>query len=70
MKEAVRTSEMSVDIQSRTQQYIPQDSELHTRRSENLKSHNVQLYDKWQRKHVKNILLGNVWQDIEDRTHE
>jgi hypothetical protein len=33
------TSEMSVDIQLRTQQYIPEDSELHTRRRENLKSH-------------------------------
>jgi hypothetical protein len=28
MMEAARTSEMSVDIQLRTQQYIPEDSEL------------------------------------------
>jgi hypothetical protein len=39
MMEAARTSEMSVDIQLRTRQYIPEDSELHTRRRENLKSH-------------------------------
>jgi hypothetical protein len=39
MMEAARTSEMSVDIQLRTWQYIPEDSELHTHRRENLKSH-------------------------------
>jgi hypothetical protein len=39
MMEAARTSEMSVDIQLRTRQYIPEDSELHTRLRENLKSH-------------------------------
>jgi hypothetical protein len=39
MIEAARTSETSVDIDSTTQQYIPEDSELHTRRRENLKSH-------------------------------
>jgi hypothetical protein len=38
MMEAARISETSVDIQSRTWQYIPEDSELHTRRRENLKS--------------------------------
>jgi predicted RND superfamily exporter protein len=32
-------SETSVDIQLRTRQYAPDDSELHTRRRENLKSH-------------------------------
>jgi hypothetical protein len=37
--EAARTSETSVDIQLTTRQYIPEDSELHTRRRENLKSH-------------------------------
>jgi hypothetical protein len=35
MMEAACTSEMSVDIQLRTQQYIPEDSELHTHRHEN-----------------------------------
>jgi hypothetical protein len=38
MMEAAHTSETSVDIQLRTRQYIPEDSELHIRR-ENLKSH-------------------------------
>jgi hypothetical protein len=38
MMEAARTSETSVDIQLRTRQYIPEDSELYTRRLENLKS--------------------------------
>jgi hypothetical protein len=39
MMEAVRTSETSVDNYF-TRQYIPEDnSELHTRRRENLKSH-------------------------------
>jgi hypothetical protein len=37
--EAARTSETSADIQLRTCQYISEDSELHTRRRENLKSH-------------------------------
>jgi hypothetical protein len=40
MMETARTSETSVDIQLRTQQYFPEDSELHNRRRENLKSHN------------------------------
>jgi hypothetical protein len=39
MMEAARTTETSVDIQLRTWHYIPEDSELHTRRRENLKSH-------------------------------
>jgi hypothetical protein len=43
LMEAARTSETSVDIQLRTWQYIPEDSELHTRRRENLKSHKVSL---------------------------
>jgi hypothetical protein len=38
MMEAARTSETSVDNQLRTRQYIPEDSELHTRRRENFKS--------------------------------
>jgi hypothetical protein len=41
--EAARTSETSVGIYLTTLQYIPEDSELHTRRPENLKSH-VILY--------------------------
>jgi hypothetical protein len=39
MMEAARTSRTSINIQLRTWQYIPEDSELHTRRRENLKSH-------------------------------
>jgi hypothetical protein len=41
MMEAARPSEKSVDIQVRTRQYIPEDSELYTRRRENLKSRNL-----------------------------
>jgi hypothetical protein len=37
--EAARPSETSVDIEFISQQYIPEDSELRTRRLENLKSH-------------------------------
>jgi hypothetical protein len=35
--------ETAVDIQLRTRQYMPEDSELHTRRRENLKSHIYRL---------------------------
>jgi hypothetical protein len=41
MMEAARTYETSVDIQLSTRQYIPEDSELHIRRHENLKSHKI-----------------------------
>jgi hypothetical protein len=41
MMEAVRTSQTSVNIYLTTRQYIPEDSELHTRRREDLKSHDV-----------------------------
>jgi hypothetical protein len=41
MMEAARTSETSVDIQLRTRQYIPEDSEIQTRRRENLESHKI-----------------------------
>jgi hypothetical protein len=43
MMEAAHTSETSVDIQLRTRQYIPEDSELHTRRRENLKTRFVHV---------------------------
>jgi hypothetical protein len=43
MMEAARTSETSVDMVLRTRQNIPEDSELHTRRRENLKSHKMEL---------------------------
>jgi hypothetical protein len=39
VSEVRAASEISVDMQLITRQYIPEDSELHTRRRENLKSH-------------------------------
>jgi hypothetical protein len=39
MLEAARTSETSVKISLTTRKYTPEDSELHTRRCENLKPH-------------------------------
>jgi hypothetical protein len=39
MTEAARISETSVDMYLTTRQYIPEDSELHSRRRESLKSH-------------------------------
>jgi hypothetical protein len=41
MMEAVRTSETSVSIYLTTRQYIPEDSKLHTRHREILKSHTI-----------------------------
>jgi hypothetical protein len=38
--EAERNSETYFDTQLRTRQFIPEDSELHSRRRKNLKSHN------------------------------
>jgi hypothetical protein len=38
MMEAVRTSETSVNFNMTTRRFIPEDSKLHTRRRENLKS--------------------------------
>jgi hypothetical protein len=40
MMEVVRTSETSVNNYLTTRQYIPEDSKLHSRRRENLKSQN------------------------------
>jgi hypothetical protein len=39
MMEAVSTSETSVYFNVTTRRYIPEESKLHTRRRENLKSH-------------------------------
>jgi hypothetical protein len=44
MMEAACTSETAVDIQLRKQQYIPEDSELHTHCHENLKFQNFTCY--------------------------
>jgi hypothetical protein len=49
MMEAVRTSETSVNFNVTTRRYIPEDSKLHTRRRENLKSQtatNLQVLSK------------------------
>jgi hypothetical protein len=43
MVEAVRTSETSANTYLTTRQYIPEDSKLHTRRRENLKSHIIDI---------------------------
>jgi hypothetical protein len=43
MMGAVRTSEASVSINLATRRYIPEDSKLHTRRGENLKSYKRRL---------------------------
>jgi hypothetical protein len=53
MMEAVRTSETSVDNHF-TQQYNPEDnSEHHTRRRENLKSHTASIFNLVEMVHVK-----------------
>jgi hypothetical protein len=44
MMEVVRTSETSVNFNVTTRRYIPEDSKLHVRSRENLKSHTVNLY--------------------------
>jgi hypothetical protein len=41
MMEAVLTSEPPVNFNVTTRRYIPEDSKLHTRRLENVKSHNM-----------------------------
>jgi hypothetical protein len=45
MIEAVRTSETTVNIYQTTLRNIPEDSHLHTRRCENLKSQSVTGWD-------------------------
>jgi hypothetical protein len=46
MIEAVRTSETSVNLNVTTRRYIPEGSNLHTRRRENLKSHTSYMLHK------------------------
>jgi hypothetical protein len=62
---AARTSERSVDIQLRTLQCIPEDSELHTRRRENLKSHNINIVQRYDL-NPESILSGIVWITLKD----
>jgi hypothetical protein len=42
--EEVRTSETLVNINLTARQYMPEDSKLHTRRRENLKSHTLIMF--------------------------
>jgi hypothetical protein len=44
MMEAANTSETSVNFYQTTRHNIPEDSHLHTRRRENLKSHLINNY--------------------------
>jgi hypothetical protein len=44
MMEAVSTSETSVNFYQTARRNIPEDSHLHTRRRENLKSHQLRRY--------------------------
>jgi hypothetical protein len=39
MMEAVRTSEVSVNVYETTRRNVPEDSQLHIRRRENIKCH-------------------------------
>jgi hypothetical protein len=56
--EAVRTSETSDPFNLTTWRYYPEDSTLHSRRHENLKSHILQLY----------IILNLLLQQLESET--
>jgi hypothetical protein len=48
MMEAARTSETSVNFYQTTRRYNPEESDLHTRRRENLKSHQMLIDYQWQ----------------------
>jgi hypothetical protein len=50
---AVRTSETSVHFNVTTRRYIPVDSELHTRRRENLKHRKIYQVDEMKEKTEK-----------------
>jgi hypothetical protein len=62
MMEAVRTSETSVYSNETTRRYIPEGSNLHTRRHENLKSHSVvsELSALISGKTVTDVLASNL----------
>jgi hypothetical protein len=47
MMEAVRTSETSAYINEASRPYIPEDYHLHTRRYENVKSHDYKYVHKF-----------------------
>jgi hypothetical protein len=60
MMEAARTSETSVDIDLTTWQYIPEDSELHTRRRENLIYHIPPVLPSPKGNLIKSMLFFNI----------
>jgi hypothetical protein len=71
MMEAARTSETSVNFYQTARRNNPEDSCLHTRRRENLKSHNVNcLYDSvFSRLHCV-CVCACVWERERDREIE
>jgi hypothetical protein len=60
MMEAVRTSETSVKFNVTTWRYIPEDSELHTCRRENLKSHARDTYRQNSQIFLAKVLLASL----------
>jgi hypothetical protein len=72
MMEAVRTSEMSVNIQLRTQQYIPEDSELQSCSTFPVSKHKSleiiyisHLQQKHDTKHIKTWYNAH-WNELHD----
>jgi hypothetical protein len=65
--EAVRNSETSVDNYFTRQYILGDNSEHHTRRRENLKSHNTNMFERramgrrWDRNKVRTVLFIIVW---------
>jgi hypothetical protein len=68
MMQTARTSETSVDIELRTRQYIPEDSERHTRRRENLKYHTLKDSVPWSqfRTEMNSVCQRDVWLVTQD----
>jgi hypothetical protein len=58
--EAVRTCETSVNIYLSALQYIPEDSKLHTRYHENLKSHTIFKYSVRTAKRTPHFTITNI----------
>jgi hypothetical protein len=56
MMEAISTSETLANLYETTRRNIPEDSHLHTRHRENLKSHVGQLYQ------TKLHIIPSLWQ--------
>jgi hypothetical protein len=64
MMKAVRTSETSVNFNVTTQRYIPEDSKLHTRRRENLKSHIFLFISPPWVLHASPIPFSLIWSSV------